>query len=141
MGFASSAGHQQVAAAQTILEKDYYSILGISTSATPEQIKDNYRKLAKKFHPDARSAAGSSDYTPDADKFRDVLEAYNVLSVRESRVTYDLTRKKNPDAYKGLNEREFNLAHRRDLRDKSGHIKDGAARRGSYEEDRHNQLK
>ena len=37
--------------------------------------------------------------TPDADRFRDVVEAYQVLSVRESRVAYDLTRKKNPKMF------------------------------------------
>jgi DnaJ-class molecular chaperone len=80
------------------LEKDYYSILGINSTATPEQIKDAYRLLAKKFHPDVRSAG--DDHEPNQDKFRDVAEAYAVLSVRESRVTYDLARKKNPDLYK-----------------------------------------
>lgn len=69
MGFANGA-------ALTPLEKDYYSILGISASATPEQIKESYRKLAKKYHPDARAAAGDQDYTPDANRFRDVQEAY-----------------------------------------------------------------
>jgi DnaJ-class molecular chaperone len=112
--------------------------LGINTSATPEQIKENYRRLAKKFHPDARSSAGSTEHTPDADKFRDVVEAYNVLSVRDSRVNYDLTRRKNSDAFREVSEHEFNLEHRFDLRDKSGVVKGEKPKRGSYEEDRLN---
>lgn len=39
-------------------------------------IKDQYRKLAKKFHPDARATDKTTEYTPNADLFRDVLEAY-----------------------------------------------------------------
>lgn len=84
----------------TPLEKDYYTILSIPTSATSEMIKEQYRKLAKKYHPDARAADKTVDHTPDAERFRDVLEAYQVLSVRESRVNYDLSRRKNPDLYK-----------------------------------------
>jgi DnaJ-class molecular chaperone len=41
----------------TPLEKDYYTILGIPATATAEQIKENYRNLAKKFHPDARAVS------------------------------------------------------------------------------------
>ena len=68
-------------------QKDYYQILGIGNDATPEQIKDAYRAAAKKYHPDV---VGNSD--PDANKFRDVMEAYAVLSVVQSRANYDLLR-------------------------------------------------
>lgn len=103
------------------MEKDYYSILGVNSTATPEQIKDNYRKLAKRYHPDARApGSDTTDYSPDADKFRDVNEAYQVLSVLESRANYDLRRRKNPDAFRGLSQHDFNLEHRVDLRDKDG---------------------
>lgn len=130
MGFAS----QQ--AAMTPLEKDYYTILGIPSTATSEQIKENYRRMAKKFHPDARAVDKETDHTPDADKFRDVVEAYQVLSVRESRVNYDLTRKKNPDLFKAVSQEEFNLERRRDLRDKSGSVKRTTPEKGSYAEER-----
>lgn len=125
----------------TPLEKDYYSILSIPTSATNEMIKEQYRKLAKKYHPDARAADKTVDHTPDADRFRDVLEAYQVLSVRESRVNYDLSRRKNPDLYKAMNEHEFNLENRRDLRDKRGIVPNEKPTRGSYAEERLNQLR
>lgn len=80
-------------------EKDYYKILGIQTTATPEQIKEAYRNLVKVHHPDV---TGSEQ--PDSQKFRDVMEAFGVLSVRESRVNYDLLRRKNPDNYREISE-------------------------------------
>jgi DnaJ-class molecular chaperone len=82
-----------------------------------------------------------TDYSPNADKFRDVVEAYHVLSVRESRVNYDLTRKKNPNLFKAPTEHEFAMERRRDLRDKSGMVKRDAPKRGTYAEDRLAQLK
>jgi molecular chaperone DnaJ len=80
-------------------EKDYYNILGIQTTATPEQIKEAYRNMVKQHHPDV---AGSSQ--PDSDKFRDVMEAFGVLSVRESRVNYDLLKRKNPENFREISE-------------------------------------
>ena len=70
-------------------------------------MKDAYRKLVKRFHPDARASPDSKAdlYEPNVDKFRDVAEAYSVLSVRESRIIYDLNRKKNPEHYKPISER------------------------------------
>ena len=118
MGFASE---QQVQVAQIAFEKDYYRILGVQSTATPEQIKESYRKLAKKYHPDSRiTGAEKSEYEPNSDLFRDVNEAYQILSVIESRVNYDLRRKKNPDNFKTLSPHDFNLEKRIDLRDKSG---------------------
>jgi hypothetical protein len=55
--------------------------------------------MVKLHHPDV---AGSSQ--PDNDKFRDVMEAFGVLSVRESRVNYDLLRRKNPDNFRVISE-------------------------------------
>ena len=64
-----------------------------------------------------------------------------MLSVRESRVTYDLSRKKNPSKYKPLSEHQFNMDNRRDKRDKTGLVPNDEPARGSYEEDRRKQLK
>ena len=50
-----------------------------------------------------RSTGGdTSEYEPDVEKFRDVVEAYQILSVKESRAAFDLTRKKNPQLYQQM---------------------------------------
>lgn len=60
--------------------KDYYKILGISKSASGEDVKKAYRKLAHKYHPDKGG---------DERKFKEVHEAYQVLSNRDKRAQYD----------------------------------------------------
>ena len=72
MFFASS--NQSMAAAP--LTKDYYNILEVAHSSTPEQIKEAYRTLVKRYHPDARASAPGDLHEPNADKFREVTEAY-----------------------------------------------------------------
>ena len=124
-------------------EKDYYRILNIPSTSTPEQIKDAFRVLVKKYHPDARVSQDLKDtkYEPNVEKFRDVTEAYSVLSVRDSRVNYDLSRKKNPDLYRPVSEKQFEMENRRDMRDKRGVTPKESAARGSYAEERLQQLK
>ena len=57
---------------------------------------------------------------PDADKFRDVMESFSVLSVRESRVNYDLLKRKQPQDFVVQSEQNFNKDRRPDLRDAAG---------------------
>lgn len=61
--------------------KDYYSILGVSKNATDEEIKKAYRKLAHQYHPDKTGG--------DEKKFKEINEAYQVLSNKEKRAQYD----------------------------------------------------
>jgi len=72
--------------------KDYYKILGISENATEEEIKKAYRKLAKEYHPDKRKGDKAAE-----EKFKEISEAYAVLSNPEKRKQYDMLRK-NPFA-------------------------------------------
>ncbi|MDP2820643.1 MAG: molecular chaperone DnaJ [bacterium] len=60
--------------------KDYYKILGISKTASVEEIKKAYRKLAHEYHPDKGG---------DEAKFKEISEAYQVLSDKEKRTQYD----------------------------------------------------
>lgn len=61
--------------------KDFYDILGVKKDASVEDIKSSYRKLAHKYHPDKQGG--------DADKFKEVSEAYQVLSDPKKRAQYD----------------------------------------------------
>ena len=64
--------------------KDYYSILGVDKNASQEDIKKAYRKLAKKYHPDTNPGNKQAE-----EKFKDINEAYEVLSNPEKRNKYD----------------------------------------------------
>ena len=57
------------------LEKDYYKALGVAKTAKPAEIKAAYRKLARKYHPDANKGDSSAE-----ERFKEISEAYSVLS-------------------------------------------------------------
>lgn len=63
--------------------KDYYKILGLTRTATDDEIKRAYRKLARKYHPDVSKEANAED------RFKEVQEAYEVLKDPQKRTSYD----------------------------------------------------
>ena len=65
-------------------KKDYYEILGVTKSASPEEIKKSYRQLALKYHPDRNKGDKSAE-----SKFKDISEAYEVLEDENKRQIYD----------------------------------------------------
>lgn len=65
-------------------KRDYYEVLGVSKDASEQEIKKAYRKMAMKFHPDKNQGDNESE-----EKFKEVNEAYEVLSDAQKRRTYD----------------------------------------------------
>ena len=68
------------------LTKDFYKVLGVSQDASESDITKAYRKLARKYHPDLNKTAEAEE------KFKDISEAYDVLSNKENRQKYDAIR-------------------------------------------------
>jgi molecular chaperone DnaJ len=64
--------------------KDFYAVLGVPSTATQDEIKKAYRKLAKKYHPDANASDAKA-----AERFKEISEANNVLGDAEKRKQYD----------------------------------------------------
>ena len=64
-------------------KEDYYEVLGVSRNASKDEIKDAYRKLAMEYHPDRNKSPGAEE------KFKEISEAYAVLSDDEKRQQYD----------------------------------------------------
>lgn len=65
-------------------KRDYYDVLGVSKSASAEEIKKAYRKLALKYHPDKNPDDASAE-----DKFKEAAEAYEILSNADKKQRYD----------------------------------------------------
>ena len=71
-------------ASQDWLEKDFYKVLGVAKDVTEADLKKVYRKLARKYHPDSNPDDAKSEA-----KFKEISEAYSVLSDKEQRREYD----------------------------------------------------
>jgi molecular chaperone DnaJ len=64
-------------------QRDYYEVLGIARNADPRAIRDAFRNLALKYHPDRNKEAGSEE------RFKEIAEAYAILSDPKKRADYD----------------------------------------------------
>ena len=65
-------------------KRDYYDVLGVNKSASSEELKSAYRKLAVKYHPDKNPGDAKAE-----EKFKEASEAYGILSDKEKKQNYD----------------------------------------------------
>src|SRR6201998_207655 len=115
--------------------RDYYKILGVGRTATAEQVKTAYRRVARKFHPDVSKEKNAEE------RFKEVQEAYEVLKDPEKRAAYDQLGsdwksgqqfRPPPDWGSGF---EFGGAPRGGPRRRGPSHAGGAAEEGAFEEE------
>ncbi len=92
------------------MKKDHYKTLGVSQTASQEEIKKAYRKLAMKHHPDRTQGDNSSDT-----KFKEIAEAYSVLSDEKKKMIYDNGGNQNEFEHHNFNQHNFNPDNLNDI--------------------------
>jgi DnaJ-class molecular chaperone len=90
-----------------VAAKDFYQVLGVPDTASQDDIKKAYRRLAKQYHPDA-----NPNNTQAAERFKEISEAHSVLSDPDKRKQYDTMRKYGAFAGAGVRRRGWRLLHR-----------------------------
>ena len=101
---------------ETVLEKDLYSILGLPSGASLQEIKKRFRQLAQQHHPDKAKSNSRHDSTAT---FQELSEAYDILSNKESRAEYDAHQVRNEQLRKAQ-ERFSAKSGINDMGDRSG---------------------
>lgn len=86
---------------ETVSKRDYYEVLGVDKGASEDEIKKAYRKLARQYHPDVNKASDAEQ------KFKEVKEAYDVLSDDQKRSTYDQFGHVDPNQQGGFGGQDF----------------------------------
>lgn len=94
------------------MAKNYYEVLGVSKTASQDEIKTAYRKLAHQYHPD--KAGG------DAEKMKEINEAYQVLKDSDKRAKYDQFGSAGASGYGGFNTEDFSDFFRRQQQSQGG---------------------
>ena len=84
-------------------KRDYYEVLGVSKNATDQDIKSAFRKLSRKWHPDMQAGKSDSDKKVAEEKFKEIAEAYEVLSDKDKRANYDQFGFDGPHMQNGFN--------------------------------------
>jgi DnaJ-class molecular chaperone len=69
--------------------EDFYAILGLDQSATDDDIRRSYKRLALKYHPDKQGSKSDEEKKDAENKFKKVAEAYEILSDKKKRRIYD----------------------------------------------------
>lgn len=70
-------------------KRDYYEVLGINKNASEQDIKTAFRKLSRKYHPDLQTGKSDAEKKDAEEKFKEIAEAYEVLSDSDKRSNYD----------------------------------------------------
>ena len=84
-------------ASQDWFDKDFYKILGVSKDVSEAELKKTYRKLSRQFHPDTNPGDAKAEA-----RFKEISEAYSVLSDKDQRAEYDQMRAMGPGARAGF---------------------------------------
>ncbi|XP_008803406.2 dnaJ homolog subfamily B member 3-like [Phoenix dactylifera] len=96
-GFAMAAGGEKTG--------DFYAVLGLNKECSDAELRDAYKKLAMRWHPDKCSASGNSKCVEEAkEKFQEIQEAYTVLSDSNKRFLYDVGVYDSDDDHNGMGE-------------------------------------
>ena len=92
-------------------KRDYYEVLGVSKNATEQDIKNSFRKLSRKYHPDMQAGKSDAEKKDAENKFKELAEAYDVLSNKDKRYNYDHFGTDTGTGFSSMDMNEFMSKH------------------------------